>query len=376
LEAAADRDRLTQLAHEPTPAELSPQLATALARVAIDDHADPVPLLTAARARFPDDFWLNFELGAALHKARQDNEALGYLRAALSLRPTSSAVYRGIGETLRTLGRLDEALDSLREAVRIDPNFVSGHINLAFALDDKGRRREAIDQYEQALRLDPRNVAGHIDLGLALSGQGRRDEAIEHLQQALQIDPESFLAHMSLGLVLNDKGRRDEALDQLHQALRINPKDAGSHVWIGTILSDEGRLPEAVDHFEQAVSIDPESEPNKSRLCNVRYRAACAAILAASRSGSKNGHPGDAERAALHRQALGWLRANLELMRRANEGKLVMTSLATWQQDRALSSVREAAELTKLPAEEREQWQQLWAEVAARLPSTLWNKAV
>jgi tetratricopeptide (TPR) repeat protein len=135
---------------------------------------------------------------------------------------------------------------------------------------------------------------------------------------------------------------------------------------MGTALRDAGRLPEAIGHFEQAVGLDPDSELNKGRLCNVRYRAACAAVLAATGPDSRNGHPGDAERVALHRQALGWLRANLELMKRANEGKVVMTSHSTWQPDRDLASVRDPVEMTKLPAEVREQWQQLWVEVAAQ----------
>jgi tetratricopeptide (TPR) repeat protein/tRNA A-37 threonylcarbamoyl transferase component Bud32 len=361
-----DGARLTQLAKEPIPAALSPQLATALARVARESHADAVPLLTAAYARFPNDFWLNVELADALFEAQQSNEALGYLRAAVSLRPTASVAHQALGVALRTLGRADEALDSFQEALRIDPDFVWGHINLAMALYDKGRRDEAIDQYQQALRLDPSHVAGHVGLGLAFRDKGRFDEAVEQFQQALQIDPKSVEAHTSLGAVLNDKGRRDEALDQFQQALRINPKSAGAHVWMGTALSDAGRLPEAVGHFEQAVSIDPESELNKGRLCNVRFRAACAAVLAATGPDTRNGHTGDPERAALHRQALGWLRANLELMKRANEGKVAMASLSTWQQERALASVRDPAELARLPAELREQWQQLWAEVAAQ----------
>jgi len=362
-----DRDRLTQLAHEPMPAELSPQLVTALSRVARASRADAMPLLTAAHARFPNDFWLNFELAAVFFHAQQRNEALGYLRAALALRPTASVAHLALGEILRTLGRADEALDSLQEALRIDPDFVWGHIDLAMALYDKGRRDEAIDQYQQALRIDQRSVAGHVNLGVALRDKGRWDEAVAHFQQALKIDPKTVEAHISLGMALNDKGRRDEALDHFKQALRINPKYAGAHVWIGIILSDEGRLPEAVGHFEQALAIDSESEQVKANLGVTRYRAACAAVLEATGPDSKNGHPGDPERAALRRQALGWLRANLDLMKRANEGKVVMTSLSTWQRDRALASVREPAELTRLPAEERQQWQQLWADVAAQL---------
>jgi tetratricopeptide (TPR) repeat protein len=122
-----------------------------------------------------------------------------------------------------------------------------------------------------------------------------------------------------------------------------------------------------MSQFEQALAIDPDSERLQAWLADTRYRAARAAVLKATGPDSKNGHPGGPERAALRRQALGWLRANLELMRRANEGTGVMPSITAWQQDPALASVRDPAELTKLPAEEREQWQQLWGDVAAHI---------
>jgi tetratricopeptide (TPR) repeat protein len=253
----------------------------------------------------------------------------------------------------------------LREAVRIDPDFVWGHICLGLALRDGGRRGEAIEQYQQALRIDPNSVPAHVDLGRALYETKRWDEALDQYQQALQIDPKSDIVRVDLGNALYAKGRRDEAMDQYQQALRINPKSSEPHVHIGIVLRNEGQLPQAVGHFEQALGMDPESERLRAWLGVTRYRAACAAVLKATGPGSKNGHPGDTERAALRRQALGWLRANLELIKQANHGKLVMTSLSTWQQERAFASVRNPAELATLPTEEREAWQQLWVDVAA-----------
>jgi tetratricopeptide (TPR) repeat protein len=46
-------------------------------------------------------------------------------------------------------------------------------------------------------------------------------------------------------------------------------------------------------------------------------------------------------------------------------GKSVNWSLTTWQTDPALASVRDPAALARLPAAERQQWQRLWADVAA-----------
>jgi tetratricopeptide (TPR) repeat protein len=62
------------------------------------------------------------------------------------------------------------------------------------------------------------------------------------------------------------------------------------------------------------------------------------------------------------------LRAVLELKTRlSKEGKAVGWSLTAWQTDPALAGVREQAALTKLSGDEREQWQRLWADVAALL---------
>ena len=108
-----DGARLTRVAQELRVAELSPQLATALGRVARASGGEAVALLTAAQARFPQDFWLNFELAFALYKANRSDEALGYYRAALALRPKASAVYDGLGTVLHALGRVDEAIGPL-----------------------------------------------------------------------------------------------------------------------------------------------------------------------------------------------------------------------------------------------------------------------
>ena len=87
-----DGPALTRLVRELGADELSPQLATALGRVLLSTGGDAVPFLTAAQARYPQDFWLNFDLGLALSAARRNDEALGFYRAALALRPEASSV--------------------------------------------------------------------------------------------------------------------------------------------------------------------------------------------------------------------------------------------------------------------------------------------
>jgi hypothetical protein len=98
------------------------------------------------------------------------------------------------------------------------------------------------------------------------------------------------------------------------------------------------------------------------------YAAARAAVRAAAGQGSAKAPFGEPERARLRRQALDRLRANLELRTKLlQDGQAVGWSLADWPTDPALASVRDPAAMAKLPDAERQQWQRLWADVAALL---------
>jgi tetratricopeptide (TPR) repeat protein len=242
------------------------QLAIALDRAAHQSGGDAIPLLTSVQARYPQDFWINFGLGATLGLARRWDEALGYCRAALAVRPQVSAA----------------------------------HNNLGHVLYSKERRAEDIGYFKEALRLDAESIAAHISLGNALGTSGRLEEAIDHFQQALRLEPKLAVARVGLSAIISDATRT---------ALRAA---AGQD-------SEKGRLDESV-------------------------------------------------RTRLRLQALGWLRAYLELaIRLQGSGERTAWSPASWQTDSALASVRDPAELAKLPAAEREQWQLLWADVAAHV---------
>jgi hypothetical protein len=55
---------VTRVIRKVRAAELSPQLATALGRALSENGGDAEQLLSAAQARCPNDFWLNYQLGA------------------------------------------------------------------------------------------------------------------------------------------------------------------------------------------------------------------------------------------------------------------------------------------------------------------------
>ena len=113
------------------------------------------------------------------------------------------------------------------------------------------------------------------------------------------------------------------------------------------------------------------------RETQYRYNAACAASLAAAGQAEDEPPLEDAAKAKCHRQALDWLKTELEVWNGFVQGRnemangipvsnqLVLDILTHWQQDSDLAGIRDATALAKLPADEQKAFTQLWDDVAA-----------
>ena len=121
------------------------------------------------QARYPQDFWINLGLGSTLSQAQRWDEALGYWRAALAIRPDVSAACNSLGVALWFKDRREEAIAHFKEAVRLDPNAIGAHINLGTALCKVGRLEEGMDHYQQVLRLEPKSAGAPFGLSANIS---------------------------------------------------------------------------------------------------------------------------------------------------------------------------------------------------------------
>jgi tetratricopeptide (TPR) repeat protein len=316
-------------------------------------------------------------LGAALAGKDQTDEAISHYQEAIRLDPNGFAAYNNLGLALWTKGNLDEAISQFREAIRVDPKAsAEAHNSLGLALWTKGRQDEAISCYQEAIRLDPNGLASaHINLGSALQGKGRLDEAINHYQKATLDPKKSAMAHNCLGVALSAKGRPDEAISHYQESIRLNPKGSSiAHLNLGAVLRRKGRLDEAIGHYQQGLQHESNATAARRAYHSCLYAAACAAVRKSVGQRSQETQPGEQERVGPRRQALDWLRADLEqrtlLLKDSKSVDLQALSgwsLYGWQTDPALAGVRDEAALAKLPDAERVQWQRLWMDVAALL---------
>jgi superkiller protein 3 len=350
----------------------------------------------------PDDPEAHYNLGNALYGQGKLAEAVAAYRQAIELKPDYAEAYNNLGDVLRAQKKLREAVAAYRRAIELQPDYAKAYNNLGDALYGQGKLGEAVAAYRRAIELKPDYAEAYHNLGAALYDQGKLDEAVAAYRRAIGLNPKNANAHGALGEALLRAGRFAEAkvstqcsLDLLPQGhplrrlasqqlqrcdrlltleakmpaiLRSEAKAANAAEWLALaeVCRLKGQYATAVRFYAAAFAAEPK-RADDLRAGN-RYDAACHAALAALGRG-KDAPAEDAARAELRRQALAWLRADLGVLTRdaidgnPRDSADAAAALRHWQGDADLSAFHHPWSLLCLPADERCQWQQLWADV-------------
>jgi serine/threonine-protein kinase len=268
-------------------------------------------------------------------------------------------------------GQRDEAFAEYREAIRLNRFYQAPHINLGIALREDGRLDDAIAEFREVIRWNLHNYLARFHLGVALTRKGQLNEAIAEYREVIRLNKDFAPAHDELAWAQ----KLAQLLDRLPAVLegKAPPTDASEYLAFAEVCQQPffQRNASAVRFYEEAFVAEPKLADDLQR--QPRYNAACAAALAGCGQGKDAGGLPDKEYVGLRRQALEWLRADLTVYRQDLErvpdkvGPVVRERLQHWQQDTDFAGVRGPEALTKLPELERQQWQQLWLDVAVTL---------
>jgi tetratricopeptide (TPR) repeat protein len=159
--------------------------------------------LSIDKSREPETL---FNLGNAYLKKREYESAISYYKEAIGLDPEFADCYNNLAYTYMEKNLdLDEAIGYAKQALELKPS------NKVYYLDTlgmiqlkKGLTREAIDSFEEATELAVDKKIGSLvyyHLGLAKLKDGLDEEAKEHLHKSLELDPHSEAKETLKGLL-------------------------------------------------------------------------------------------------------------------------------------------------------------------------------
>jgi Flp pilus assembly protein TadD len=154
----------------------------------------------------PDNARARNNLGSALVREGQLDEALPHFKRAIALAPGYPDPLNNLGALLYRKDQPSEAIEWCRKALQVAPDMTDAHYNLALALHRTERLNEAEREYRAVLRLAPEHVAAHNNLGLLLASRGRYQEAAGQLREALRLSPDHPAIRRSLEAVMQEMG--------------------------------------------------------------------------------------------------------------------------------------------------------------------------
>src|SRR5262245_46084298 len=172
--------RLRELRREIDPRSESVLTVSLLAQLfaRVQDAAGAEEVLSLASAARPREVVLLHRLGDLLAEQGPPRleEAIGYYRAARSLRPRVGV---SLSKALVLAGRPSQAEAVMLVLVSQQPDHPDYRFRLGFAQMAQRRFGELEATFSRVIALDPDYAEAHYNLGVALSGQGRPKEA-EH----------------------------------------------------------------------------------------------------------------------------------------------------------------------------------------------------
>ena len=116
--------------------------------------------------------------GVALLERGQFNEAIGYFRKAIKIRPLYSDTFNNLGVCYSHLGHDQESMQAFKKAIEIKPDYADAHYNLGTVYFQIGQYQQAIDAFKQAIKLTPDNSWAHFGLGSAYLKIGDKNSAL------------------------------------------------------------------------------------------------------------------------------------------------------------------------------------------------------
>ncbi len=249
--------------------------------------------------------WLAYyNLGWSADEAGRVDEALGYYRRAVEIKPTYPEAQNNIGFTLARRGQPAEAVPYFEAALRAKPGFADAGDNLGVALLQLGRKEEAIAQFEQVLQHNPNHLGALNNLGNALSAKGAWEQAVQYYETSVRLKPVQPTIQYNLGNALARLKKIDPAIDHYRRAVEQKPDYVEAHYALGMALWQNGDLEHAVAEVTEAVNCKPEDALLRLNLAKLlvagqRFDEAISVYREAIRLGPENPDAHNALGAAL-----------------------------------------------------------------------------
>lgn len=182
-----------------------------------------VEMLRYALEWHPDDADILVELGLALLRLDQPEEAGSFLLKAESLSPGRADVTHGLAELYLKRQQLPQALTQAERAIEIEPNACSHRLLKGKILLTQKQVPEAYAALSEAVALDQTNAEAWMGKGTTAMLLGELDEARASFARLVELQPGSAQGYIGLCHLSLKQGETTQAAEYLRAAQERQP---------------------------------------------------------------------------------------------------------------------------------------------------------
>jgi tetratricopeptide (TPR) repeat protein len=194
----------------------------------IQKHSREAVAPLAEAARDTADPLLETHYGLALRDVGRKDEAIDWLKRAISRKPVFAPAFHELGLIFCGLRRYDDAEAVLKQGIELAPGVAELLVELGGVYICRAEPANAKAAFARALALAPDHVRALHGCGTAFLFEGEFERAAEQFRQVLARTPEHLRARLSLANCLLELGRFEAGVTELRAIVRSSPQNYGT----------------------------------------------------------------------------------------------------------------------------------------------------
>ncbi|MGE0886075.1 MAG: tetratricopeptide repeat protein [Blastocatellales bacterium] len=226
--------------------------------------------LQRAAANNPNVAAYRFNLGYALWRNQNFEDAAVNLRSVTKINPRDGEAWFVLSKSLASLGKTEEAAQADNEAKRhltsyarwtVAPDKIPVLSRMREDLNGVALARLLRQKQTEPNRPTPQQISRQqsLDRARQLILAGNDAEAMDELQGILSAETSNAEAYYLRGIVYQRKGDSENALRSLQAAVSWNPRLTDAHIALGRLYLSRSDRVRALAHCKQALEIDPQN---------------------------------------------------------------------------------------------------------------------
>ncbi len=145
-----------------------------------------------------------YELGKCNYYIKSFQDAIGYFKRAISIKPQESKYYFGLGCAYDESGSVKNAKIAFYDAININPMDIKARIAYAISLTKELEYAQSIEQFTEILKYIPNNADTLYNLALAYELIGDYERAITYYKKAIDENNDHKEAMHNLELLIGE----------------------------------------------------------------------------------------------------------------------------------------------------------------------------